>query len=428
MNAQILHNELLDLEARGLVRVQRDDPTHVSYRFKHALVQEATYNSILTTRRAQLHRDVAEGIRDLFPGRDALLALTAAEHWFKAHELNEMLGEVLPRSQELIFGGHGAALLQLVDHLSEKELADPAQLNELGRIFYHLSSFGRALEFNRACLAIAERLGDILLQAKAASGIGLALWNMSDFGNAESWLVKSRDLCARAGDEATLANAEFNLSNVMRDRGDYEGAIAAADRALELFIKLDSKTFAAYTQLMLGTCHYSAGDYALAASYYSLALAAIREAGDPRGIAVGLCDQAELEETVGSYEDARIHFEQAIEKAEYIMNDYLLSFAKAGLARVQMLQGNLEQAHENALAALETAVRVGSKEREGAAHRVLAEIFTARRQAKNAVQEAKRAVELLEQVGHALELKRAKQAYERSLSANPDLDSPGLSE
>lgn len=426
MNARVLRQELLDLEERGLVRAMSDDPKHGSYRFKHALVQEATYNSILSTRRAQLHRDVAEGMRELFPDRDALVALTAAQHWFKAHDLDQMLRELLPRSQELIFGGHGAALLQLIDQLSPKGLNDAGQLNELGRTFYHLSAFARALEFNRASMAIAEEQGDVLQQAKAASGIGLAFWNMSDFASAETWLKTGRDLGLKAMDEPTLATVEFNLSNVLRDRGDYESAIAAADRALELFIKLGSKTFTAYTQLMLGTCYYSKGDHALASSYYALALNAVREQNDLRGIAVGLCDQAELEETLGSYSEAHALFEQAIEKADHIMNDYLLSFAKAGLARVQMLQGNLEEAFQNAQAALVIAARVNSREREGAAHRVLAEIYDARGDRKEALDEARSAVELLGQVGHALELRRAYEVYQRAQSANPDLDSTGL--
>lgn len=420
-----VRQQLIELEDRGLVRPLTDAPRR-TFRFKHALVRDATYGSILATRRALLHRDVAEAILELIPNRDPEMALTVAEHWSKAHDYDQMLGELLPRSEELIFGGHGAAYLQLIEHLAPTDLTNAAQLNEVGRAFYHLSCFARALDFNRASLASAERAGDVLLQAKAASGIGLALWNLSDFAHAEASLRRSRDLSIQVGDESTLANVEFNLSNVLRDRGDYPEAIAAADRALELFIKLGSKTFVAYTQLMLGTCYYSAGDHDLAATYYSLALAATRELGDLRGEAVGLCDLAELEETLGQYEKARKHFEDGEEKAAKIMNDYLLSFMKGGLAKVLMLQGDQEGALKNADSAREIASRIGSNERLGAAYRVLAEIHAARGDKVTALQEARRAIELLEQVGHALELKRANDVYQRALGANANPDSPGL--
>ena len=64
----------------------------LEYLFKHALVQEATYGSILRQRRLELHRRVGECIERLFPERlDEFYGLLAhhygqAEDWPKAHE------------------------------------------------------------------------------------------------------------------------------------------------------------------------------------------------------------------------------------------------------------------------------------------------------------------------------------------------------
>ena len=53
-----LDRSLADLEARELVQEKARDP-ELEYIFKHALVQEATYESILLQRRRELHRRVA---------------------------------------------------------------------------------------------------------------------------------------------------------------------------------------------------------------------------------------------------------------------------------------------------------------------------------------------------------------------------------
>lgn len=422
-----MRQQLSSLEERGLVRFLGDDQTR-RFRFKHALVQEATYDSILLSRRAELHRDVGEAIRELFVERDASMCLTLAEHWLKAHAYEDMLSELSPRALELISGGHGAALLELLENLTPNQFEDPGRLNEMGRMFYHLSDLQKSLEFNRASLELAEANNDIPAQAKATSGIGLAYWSFSEYANAQLFLEKSRDLSTRLEDDFTLANVEFNLANVLRDRGEYARAIAAAEHALELYLKLDSKVHLANTYLILGTCYFSAGDSNRAASFYSYALESSQELGDVRGQAVGLCNLAELEETLGDYSASRAHFEQAIQKADLLMNGYLLSFAKGGLAQVQLEQGQSDSALENAESALEIGDRIQSDERRGAAHRVLAEIRAALGDEAQALIEARLAVDLLEHVGHDLELRRARATYRRILAANSKEDSPGLDE
>ena len=80
--------ELLRIE---LIRERRRLP-ELEYLFTHALVQEATYGSILRQRRLELHRRVGECIERLFPERlDEFYGLLAhhygqAEDWPKAHE------------------------------------------------------------------------------------------------------------------------------------------------------------------------------------------------------------------------------------------------------------------------------------------------------------------------------------------------------
>ncbi|HMJ79614.1 MAG TPA: AAA family ATPase, partial [Candidatus Dormibacteraeota bacterium] len=77
------------LQARDLVRELSREP-ELEYVFKHALVQEATYESIAKRRRRELHRNAAAAIESLFADRledfYSLLAYhyTRAEDWEKA--------------------------------------------------------------------------------------------------------------------------------------------------------------------------------------------------------------------------------------------------------------------------------------------------------------------------------------------------------
>jgi tetratricopeptide (TPR) repeat protein len=86
-----LDRHLVELQQLELIREKRRLP-ELEYFFKHALVQEATYDSILAERRRDLHRRVGECIEGLFAERledfYGLLAyhFARAEDWPKAQD------------------------------------------------------------------------------------------------------------------------------------------------------------------------------------------------------------------------------------------------------------------------------------------------------------------------------------------------------
>ncbi|MGH2703900.1 MAG: ATP-binding protein [Actinomycetota bacterium] len=72
-----------ELEASGLVRVAAVEP-ELEYLFRHSLVQETAYDSLLKTERRNLHRSVGEAIEQLYPERIAELAPELALHFEEA--------------------------------------------------------------------------------------------------------------------------------------------------------------------------------------------------------------------------------------------------------------------------------------------------------------------------------------------------------
>ncbi len=70
---------LRELEARELLF--RDGADAAAYSFRHVLVQEALYSSLLRPRRQELHQRVAEALEGLHAGRLQEWAEILAEHW-----------------------------------------------------------------------------------------------------------------------------------------------------------------------------------------------------------------------------------------------------------------------------------------------------------------------------------------------------------
>ena len=102
----------------------RGAPPEASYRFKHALVQDAAYGSLLRSRRQRIHADVAQALKDHRADEEpapaviahhfteAGLAEPAASHWLAAAEL--ALSQSAPTEAER----HASAGLALIPQMA----------------------------------------------------------------------------------------------------------------------------------------------------------------------------------------------------------------------------------------------------------------------------------------------------------------------
>lgn len=75
--------QLDTLEAKGLIRLATLQP-ELEYLFRHALVQDAAYESLLKQERRALHRSVGETLEELYPDRRGELASMLAMHFEQA--------------------------------------------------------------------------------------------------------------------------------------------------------------------------------------------------------------------------------------------------------------------------------------------------------------------------------------------------------
>jgi predicted ATPase/class 3 adenylate cyclase len=214
--AQLVKAELLH---------QRGQPPQAVYSFKHALIQETAYRSLLRRQRQQLHRQIAQLLTEQFPERQQtepeLLAyhytaaglpqpaiafwqqagqraietsanLEAIHHFNQALELLKSLPESPERIQQelqlqialgaplLMTKGYAAPEVEwLYDRARAlcQQLEDPAQLAStlFGLWVFYLARtrLETALEMGRQLMALAEQRQDqaLLLQAHQVQGI-----------------------------------------------------------------------------------------------------------------------------------------------------------------------------------------------------------------------------------------------------------------
>jgi class 3 adenylate cyclase/tetratricopeptide (TPR) repeat protein len=165
-----LDKSLADLEAADLL-IRRSDGSEARYSFKHALVRDTAYNSMLRTQRVLRHRQIAAALEQLEPGtiagRPELLAYhheaagaarRASELWVEAGRLAVARGAT--REAAVAFGN---ALTNLEAAPQSRELVEQ-EIDiriALGPVLFGLKGHSEATEasFQRA-LALAEGISD----------------------------------------------------------------------------------------------------------------------------------------------------------------------------------------------------------------------------------------------------------------------------
>jgi class 3 adenylate cyclase/tetratricopeptide (TPR) repeat protein len=286
-----LKHALAQLEQAELV-FRQGEPPEAIYSFKHALVRDAAYESLLKSRRQQLHGQIARALEERFAGivtsqpeivanhfTEAGLIDPAIDYWLKAgHALSRSanaeavkhLGQGIQLTQSqapsaerdrkeldlyLALGPATAATqgyaapetLRVFSHARDLvgDRGTPTeQMTVLWGVYLAHSMRGEniaAREAAQRCLALAAEHEHPGLMALANRFMGQTLWIMGAFVDSRLHLERALDLCA-ANQETILSYRRFGaddevsalsaLSRTLLILGYPEQAAAAAGRAL----------------------------------------------------------------------------------------------------------------------------------------------------------------------------------------------------
>jgi len=240
-----LDGGLQQLVAAGLVH-QHQRPAGAAYTFKHALVQEAAYGTLLLSRRQHLHARCAEALQGIAPGlaerepevlarhyTEAGFAERAVELWLTAGR------RAAERSANLEAIGHLRKGLAVLADLPEGE--DRARHELLLQIGlgiplmacrgYAAPETGKA--FQRAS-DLAEQLGDNMQRLRAFYGLWAYYCSLGENRVAEALAARLLRLATEAGDRDVAAVARRLLGTSRYVLGDQAGGRAEIEASLQL--------------------------------------------------------------------------------------------------------------------------------------------------------------------------------------------------
>ena len=313
--------------------------------FKHALLQEAAYDSLLTKTRAHLHQQIGELIATRFPSVAAREPEAVARHFTEAG-LGERAIPFWHRAgmAALERSAHREALAHLERGLGVYGALPPERRDRAQELLL-VASLGPALVatrgFGAAEVGGAYRRAEQLLSSAGNSALTLpTLWGVWVYNLVRGDLAHALEIARRmaaAGDDAMRLEGLFTAGDTLFWMGELEEARACLEAAESLY---DASRFGHHAHLFgqdtlvatlcyLSFTHCFLGDFerAMAASERSIEHA--KSIRHPFSIGWALNFRATLDGFLGYHSSAREFGEQAIRYCQEQAYPFWISAAMA---------------------------------------------------------------------------------------------------
>jgi class 3 adenylate cyclase/tetratricopeptide (TPR) repeat protein len=334
-------NGAFDAQIKALQEASLIEPAHEEYSFRHVLLQEAAYDSILVKKRVELHKQIGQALEELQTDRIEEFAPILARHFYTAQDERSLKYDLLAGDKAArLYANAEAAVhytraLEVAKHL-RRETNDVTQIfSKLGGALELSGRYEQALAtYDELQLFGRERLDrSIEMKALLAKATIYSIFSqMHNSALGEQMLLEALEISNEIGDRATQAKLNWNL----------------------MITHLFSKRFGP------------------ALKHGQLALPLARESGDREQLAFVLNDLCRLYTCMGRFEEARTSIHEARElwksldhqvmladsygsEAEALLNsgkfDESLEYTQKGLAIVETIDNLWGQSYQRMLIA-----------------------------------------------------------------------------
>ncbi len=354
---------LLSLEESDFIRRLKHG---VEFIFKHPLIQEVTYNTVLKKKRKRLHNEIGKCIEEIFSYRiedfvDLLsIQYFLAEDYRKAYDysvraaekaknaylnkqaielytrafncLTRMKPSLMPYEERIkkkvfllkeksdvlnFIGDNKNALkyikraINLAGKIGNKNLLADCVL-QLSKIYDSISKYQLALEKAKYAFEIYRQINDRKKIADCFHNIGVTYYHLRDYRKALEYYNDSLRIKKEIKEKETQASTLNNMGVIYRQVGEYEKALKYLKDALKIDKETENRRGESASLNNIGNVYRSLGDFKNAFKYYLDSLNIKKEIGDREGEATSLNNIGIICYYRGDYEKAIRYYNEAL--------------------------------------------------------------------------------------------------------------------
>jgi class 3 adenylate cyclase/predicted ATPase len=396
-NGAKLDQTLVRLQQHETVRETQRIP-ELLYTFKHTMMQEVCYTSLLARVRRLYHRKVASYLETGRSAgrRDAESNVPLiAHHAFLGQDWPRALSYQLAAGQQAqkLFANHEAIdhlekALESAEHLPSSETSAQRQAIHaaLGELLTTTGQYEHALAHLDQALSLAAERNDQDARAHACRWLAQLHELRSEYAPAIEWIQQG--LVALGGrDAAETAELLITAGLINTRQGDHDNALNQCQKSLQIAQQLGELTVLARAYNLLGHITLLRGASANAIEHFQQALDLYQRAGHIQRAAMVYNQIANAHFNLGQWQEAEPNYRHAREIFDQIGDVYNRVFADNNLGGIALNQGQLDEAldfYREALRALEQIG--GSPYVMGALHMNLGHTFVRRGEIEAAYQ------------------------------------------
>lgn len=327
----------------------------IIYIFRHVVLRDVTYRTLLHRRRRHFHAKVAEALVALYADRVEEFVEVIAHHFEQGRVLDQaaIYLEQAADKSEALCANHAAIdhWRRLLNVLDNADLSGGERRRLLVRANLRLAELGRRVgDLDLALRGAKEAHGAALSQRDHRSAARALRWKGEAhrlLGDAESGSESLREalqLARRSRDAALIADVQNMLGHFARMRGDTAEAKCAFQAVLRYAEKRGDRKARAQALNHLGILHMIAGEHSEAIGQMTEALALTREIGRHNEAVMITINLGIIHVRRGEVSKGRQRLAAALTRAEKMEFERGVQLAMTALVDLHLCTGDFRRA------------------------------------------------------------------------------------
>ncbi|HUF37630.1 MAG TPA: adenylate/guanylate cyclase domain-containing protein [Anaerolineales bacterium] len=351
---QELDQHLNLLQRAEMIRESARLP-ELEFAFRHALTQEAAYNTILVRERRDFHRQVGEAVEMLFADRLEEFFPVLAYHFGEARDPRAVRYETLAGDAAFRLyaipeaASHYRRAVSVLKH-DEKSGEETTHLySKLGRCLELLSEHAAAVAAYEEMLDLARRCGDERMELAALIALGKVHAIPTPFQDSAKAAVYSEqglELARNIGDEAAESRLLWNSMLIEMYSGHMDRAIPLGERSTDLARSAGEPAQLAHSLHDLGLPYMAVGSLEKSRAVLDEAFTIWRELNNKPMMAENRSNRGIERAMSGCFDEAIQFTDEGFRYADEIDNDWGRANTNVFSALIFLALGEIDTALE----------------------------------------------------------------------------------
>jgi predicted ATPase len=296
------------------------------YIFKHAILHDVAYESVLLRLRKIYHVQAAEGLIWLSGERVNEFAGRIGEHYEKAGDqpnAAEWYARAGRRAQDAYapiaaIGYYRKALTFLSENSSQPIPQMLEICQQLGEVLNWQARYSEAIEIYKRMKQLAEECSDAARLSGALQGLALSHGYIGEHNAALRYSVEAQQEAQKVNARLDVARSLWLQGSAHYRMGEAQKTLALAEEALAIVTELTDRSEMGRCLNMMAASFYTLGQYLKAQEQWENALAIFQELGNRRLGMDMLSNLGVIADARGDYETAFQRYHSALEIAREV--------------------------------------------------------------------------------------------------------------